>query len=136
MPRILAFAATLAVLALPAQAQDVADRILVGGPVLTMNDAQPRAEAVAIRDGLIIAVGTAEEIEAFLHSLPGITRAAVLPVPDPKRGHALVAILQGDPQQEAAILTALRQALGPLKAPKALIWRFASACWECRGRPG
>lgn len=64
-----------------------------------------------------------EEIEAFLHSLPGITRAAVLPVPDAKRGHALIAVLQGDRAQEAAILTALRQQLGPLKSPKALIWR-------------
>ncbi|WP_374397194.1 AMP-binding protein [Tabrizicola sp.] len=64
-----------------------------------------------------------EEIEALLHSLPGVTRAAVLPVPDPKRGHTLVALLQGDPTQEAAILTALRAELGPLKAPKSLIWR-------------
>lgn len=54
-----------ATLALPALAQEVADRIFVGGPVLTMNDAQPRAEAVAIKDGIIIAVGTAAEIEAF-----------------------------------------------------------------------
>jgi long-chain acyl-CoA synthetase len=93
-------------------------------------------EIGALQDGFLYLKGRAgrmvtvadqnvfpEEIEAFLHSLPGITRAAVLPVPDPKRGHALVAILQGDRQQEAAILTALRQELGPLKAPKALIWR-------------
>ena len=64
-----------------------------------------------------------EEIEALLHSIPGVTRAAVLPVPDPKRGHTLVALLQGDPAQEAAILTTLRTRLGPLKAPRSLIWR-------------
>lgn len=64
-----------------------------------------------------------EEIEAFLHTLFGVARAAVLPVPDPKRGNALIAILQGDPAQEGAILTTLRQRLGPLKAPKSLIWR-------------
>jgi len=64
-----------------------------------------------------------EEIEALLHTLPGVTRAAVLPVPDPKRGHTLVALLQGDREQEAAILTTLRTQLGPLKAPKSLIWR-------------
>jgi len=64
-----------------------------------------------------------EEIEALLHSLPGITRAAILPVPDAKRGHALIAVLQGDRTQEAAILTTLRQQLGPLRSPKALIWR-------------
>ncbi|MES2550723.1 MAG: AMP-binding protein [Pseudomonadota bacterium] len=64
-----------------------------------------------------------EEIEALLHNLPGVTRAAVLPVPDAKRGHALIAVLQGDPKQEAAILTTLRRELGPLISPKSLIWR-------------
>lgn len=48
--------------ALPALAQDTADRIFVGGPVLTMNDAQPRAEAVAVKDGKIIAVGSRDEV--------------------------------------------------------------------------
>ena len=64
-----------------------------------------------------------EEIEAFLETLPGVTRAAVLPVPDPKRGQTLIAILQGDPAEEARLLTRLRQELGPLKAPRSLIWR-------------
>jgi predicted amidohydrolase YtcJ len=48
-----------------AWAQETADRIFTGGPVITMNDAQPRAEAVAVKDGRIVAVGTPEEIEAF-----------------------------------------------------------------------
>jgi hypothetical protein len=43
-------------------AQEPADRIFTGGPVLTMNDAQPRAGAVAVTDGRIVAVGTPEEI--------------------------------------------------------------------------
>ena len=64
-----------------------------------------------------------EEIEAFLHTLPGVIRAAVLPVPDRKRGHSLVAVLQGDPAMEPAIFTTLRKSLGPLKSPKSLIWR-------------
>ncbi|NHB77538.1 AMP-binding protein [Rhodobacter calidifons] len=64
-----------------------------------------------------------EEIETFLLGLAGIARAAVLPVPDARRGQSLVAVLQGDPGQEAAILRALRAELGPLKAPKAVIWR-------------
>lgn len=63
-----------------------------------------------------------EEIEALLHTLPGVTRAAVLPVPDPRRGHRLIAVLQGDPAQEPAIFARLRHHLGPLKAPKHLIW--------------
>ena len=64
-----------------------------------------------------------EEIEAVLYALPGVMRAAVLPVPDLKRGQSLIAILQGDRAQDAAILRALRKTLGPLKSPKSLIWR-------------
>jgi len=46
-----------------AWAEEAADLILVGGRVLTV-DAQDRvAEAIAIRDGRILAVGTAAEIE-------------------------------------------------------------------------
>jgi hypothetical protein len=59
-----AFAISLT-LVQPALAQEVADRIFVGGPVLTMNDAQPRAEAVAVKDGSIIAVGSVDEIMAL-----------------------------------------------------------------------
>ena len=64
-----------------------------------------------------------EEIEALLEGLPGVTRAAILPVPDPLRGQALVAILQGDAGQEASLLALLRDRLGPTRAPKAVIWR-------------
>lgn len=64
-----------------------------------------------------------EEIEAILQGMPGITRAAVLPVPDARRGTVLVAVLQGDHSAHDATLAALRAELGPLKAPKALIWR-------------
>ncbi|MFN3282057.1 MAG: AMP-binding protein [Tabrizicola sp.] len=64
-----------------------------------------------------------EEIEGFLLGLPGIARAAVLPVQDAARGQRLVAVVQGDRAQEAAILAALRAELGPTRAPKALVWR-------------
>ncbi len=64
-----------------------------------------------------------EEIEALLQALPGIRRAAVLPVADPKRGQVLVALVQGDRDQEPQIMARLRAELGPLKAPKALIWQ-------------
>ena len=42
-----------------------ADTIYSGGTILTMNDAQPTAEAVAVKDGRVLAVGTLEEIAAF-----------------------------------------------------------------------
>ncbi|MDK3075578.1 amidohydrolase family protein [Sedimentitalea sp. JM2-8] len=38
-------------------AQEIADTIYTGGPILTINDDQPRAEAVAVKDGVIMAVG-------------------------------------------------------------------------------
>lgn len=40
-----------------------ADRILTGGRIYTMNPAQPWAEAVAVRDGRLIAVGTAQDTD-------------------------------------------------------------------------
>jgi long-chain acyl-CoA synthetase len=63
-----------------------------------------------------------EEIEALMQALPGIDRVAVLPMPDTLRGQVLVAMVQGDPSCEAATLAAVRERLGPLKAPKSLIW--------------
>lgn len=48
-----------------ARQQPAADAIYAGGPILTMNDAAPRAEALAVKDGKILAVGTKEEVEKF-----------------------------------------------------------------------
>lgn len=41
---------------------DVADTIYTGGDIITVNDAQPSAEAVAIKDGKIIAVGKKADV--------------------------------------------------------------------------
>lgn len=60
--RLPALAAACLVLAGPAAAQPTADRIWSGGPILTMNDAAMRAEAVAEKDGRIIAVGSAADV--------------------------------------------------------------------------
>ena len=48
--------------ALPAWAQQSADRIWYGGPMLTMNDKAMRAEAIAVADGKILAVGRRSEV--------------------------------------------------------------------------
>jgi predicted amidohydrolase YtcJ len=42
---------------------DAADTLYVGGDIITVNDAQPTAEAVAVKDGKILAVGSRAEIE-------------------------------------------------------------------------
>ena len=82
------------------------------GPHLFLSGRADRMVTVADRNVF------PEQIEAFLLSQPGVTRAAVLPRPDPLRGHVVEAIVEGgDPD---ALLTACRVALGPLSAPKRL----------------
>lgn len=56
-----AFAALVSV-APRAFAADTADTIYSGGPILTMDDAAPRAEAVAVKGGRILAVGAAADV--------------------------------------------------------------------------
>lgn len=46
----------------PVSAQVIADTIYSGGPILTINDAQPSAEAVAVKNGRILAVGALSDI--------------------------------------------------------------------------
>jgi predicted amidohydrolase YtcJ len=43
-----------------------ADLALIDGTVLTMNSVQPTAEAVAVKDGRIVKVGTTEEIKQYV----------------------------------------------------------------------
>lgn len=48
--------------AAPAWAADEADVIYSGGPILTMDDGNPRVEAVAVKSGRILAAGTADAV--------------------------------------------------------------------------
>ncbi len=57
--------AVLAAGPLLAQASGPADTIYSGGTILTINDAAPKAEAVAVKDGRILAVGNAADIMAL-----------------------------------------------------------------------
>jgi hypothetical protein len=43
-----------------------ADSVFINGIVYTVDEANPKAEAVAVKDGLILAVGTSEEIQAYV----------------------------------------------------------------------
>jgi predicted amidohydrolase YtcJ len=45
-------------------AEQAADTIYAGGDIVTVNDAQPSAEAVAVKDGRILAVGTRADVES------------------------------------------------------------------------
>ncbi|MGB8322723.1 MAG: amidohydrolase [Candidatus Acidiferrum sp.] len=46
-------------------AASTADRIYFGGDIVTVNDAQPTVEAIAVKDGKILMVGTRAEIEKY-----------------------------------------------------------------------
>ena len=79
-------------------AQEIADTIYTGGSILTINDTQPTAEAVAVRDGVIIAVGSLDNMsnhqndQTILFDLDGRT---MLPGFVDSHGHAVLGGLQG-----------------------------------------
>ena len=55
-----------AVVSAESHAAQPADLVLVDGRVVTLGSDQPEAEAVAVRDGLIAAVGSSEEIRSMI----------------------------------------------------------------------
>jgi len=55
---------TLTLSGISANAQEKADTIYSGGPILTIDDKQPFVEAVAVRDGRILAVGETDSVLA------------------------------------------------------------------------
>jgi predicted amidohydrolase YtcJ len=93
----LPFLLILTFVSVKVHAQETADKIYMGGPILTINDAAPRAEAVAIADGLILAVGDVDEVMAHkgagteLFDLEG---KAMLPGFVDSHGHAVMGGLQ------------------------------------------
>src|SRR5712691_1087349 len=58
--------ALTALLAAAAAAEKPADLVLDGGVVITLDPARPRASAVAIRDGRIVAVGAEAQVKPFV----------------------------------------------------------------------
>ncbi|MCB1502079.1 MAG: amidohydrolase [Bauldia sp.] len=81
----------------PALALDEADRIFTGGPILTMEDAAPVVEAVAVKDGKIIAVGSLADIMAYKGAGTTITELdgrALIPGFFDAHGHVFVGGIQ------------------------------------------
>ncbi len=80
-----------------ASAQETADRIFTGGPVLTMEDAAPRAEALAVKDGRILAVGSEADVIARRGDATEVVELdgrALLPGFFDAHGHVLMGGLQ------------------------------------------
>ena len=43
-----------------------ADQVFINGIVYTVDESNPKVEAVAVKDGLILAVGTTAEIQTYI----------------------------------------------------------------------
>lgn len=65
-----------------------------------------------------------EEIEIFLQNRPEVDNCVVIPRENTKRGHVLIAIVGGspDPVLRENLLSLCRQSLGPLKAPRDIVF--------------
>lgn len=78
-------------------AQEIADTIYTGGPILTIDDNVPTVEAVAVKDGTILALGTLSELQIHrdectrLFDLEG---RAMLPGFVDSHGHTVMGGLQ------------------------------------------
>ncbi|MEM6577235.1 MAG: amidohydrolase family protein [Pseudomonadota bacterium] len=89
--------AFLFLIPLSAMAQEIADTIYSGGPILTINDAQPRAEAVAVADGRILAVGDLADLLTYQGpdtDVFDLNGRAMLPGFVDSHGHAVMGGLQ------------------------------------------
>ncbi|MEM6638188.1 MAG: amidohydrolase [Pseudomonadota bacterium] len=89
--------ATLTTLAGAATAQEIADTIYTGGPILTIDDTAPSAEAVAVKDGRIMAVGDLAGIAAYQGDETAVfdlNGRAMLPGFVDSHGHVLMGGIQ------------------------------------------
>jgi hypothetical protein len=101
--------------------QQVADRIWTGGPILTMNDKAMRAEAVAEKDGKLIAVGSKADVLALKGpntEVVDLGGRAMLPGFFDAHGHVFVGGLQAlsanllaPPDGKVTDIAALQQTL-------------------------
>lgn len=89
--------AALALMAPAAFAADEADAIYSGGPILTMDDANPRVEAVAVKGGRILAAGAAADVmklKGDATELVDLGGRAMLPGFVDPHGHVMMGGLQ------------------------------------------
>ncbi len=117
-----------------ADSADVAETIYVGD-IVTVNDAQPSAEAVAVKDGRILAVGTADEVMAHRGDATTVVELgshAMLPGFVDAHGHlknvgfqALAADLLPPPDSDVDTIERLQEKLrawGESEASRQLGW--------------
>jgi len=118
--------------AAPASAHD-ADAIYTGGDIVTVNDAQPTVEALAVKDGRILAVGTRADIEkghrGTATKVVELAGRTLIPSFIDAHGHYVSALTvanqvnlyappAGPGTDPDAIVTALKKFAGERKLPK------------------
>jgi len=118
--------------AAPASAHD-ADAIYTGGDIVTVNDAQPTVEALAVKDGRILAVGTRADIEkahrGTATKVVDLAGRTLIPSFIDAHGHYVSALTvanqvnlyappAGPGTDPDAIVTALKKFAGERKLPK------------------
>jgi len=103
-----------------------ADGFFISGDLATMND-DGRISIVGRDRDLVITGGFnvyPKEVEDCLNQLPGVKESAVIGVPHPDFGEALVALIAGEentaPGEQTAI-TALKRNLAGFKVPRRII---------------
>lgn len=87
----------LTIVGAPLAYGQVADKIIQGGSIITVNDAKPFADAVAIKDGKILAVGSNDEIAKHRGAnteLVDLAGAALLPGFIDGHGHCFATGIQ------------------------------------------
>lgn len=104
-----------------ATSAEIADAIYQGGSIITIDDAQPKAEAVAVKGGRILAVGTKEDVfksKGAATKVIDLTGKTMLPGFVDAHGHvfmggiqALSANLLAPPDGEVKDLVSLVQTL-------------------------
>ena len=103
-----------------------ADGFFISGDLATMND-DGRISIVGRDRDLVITGGFnvyPKEVEDCLNQLPGVKESAVIGVPHPDFGEALIALIAGEentaPGEQTAI-TALKRNLAGFKVPRRII---------------
>lgn len=122
----------LAFSCVPKNQSEIADTVYVNGKIYTVNESQPWAEAIAIKDGKFIKVGTTAEVESLQgkntniinlegqFAMPGLGDPHIHPaLVMPKRVYCALPGTFYEPTEEMTI-TALKEAIA--NYPKDLEW--------------
>jgi hypothetical protein len=113
--RLLATIALVATVSSAASARaQTADTIYTGGAIVTINDKQPTAEAVAVKGGKIVAVGTRTEVEKAHKGTSTTARTSTVSAMVPSS----LSIVEATTSSDTEIESSLSEPLGREKGAK------------------